>query len=76
MERMAVPVPAALRERLGEEAARQLGEMMGEPGVRWRDQVLEVATERFGRMLAEEAGRLRVDIVNLRGDMAVFEANC
>ncbi len=43
--------------------------MIGQAGARWREQVLELATERFGRMLAEEAGKIRVEMANLRSEM-------
>ncbi len=69
MDPMAVPVPPVLRERLGEEASRELGEMMGQAGGRWRDDVLALATERFGRMLAEEAARIRGEMAHLRAEL-------
>ncbi len=69
MRQRAVPVPPALRERLGEEASRELGEMVSTLGRAWMDDVLEFATERFGRMLAEEAGRIRVEMANFRVEL-------
>jgi hypothetical protein len=72
MERTAV---SALRERLGDQALGELTEMMSDAGHLWRDEVLELATERFGRMLAEEAGKLRVEIANLRAELKEDIAN-
>jgi hypothetical protein len=66
MDRTSVP---ALRERLGDQALGELVEMVNDAGRVWRDDVLELATERFGRMLAEEAGKLRVEIANLRAEL-------
>ena len=60
---------SALRERLGDQALGELAEMTSDAGRVWRDEVLELATERFGRMLAEEAGKIRVEIANLRAEM-------
>ncbi len=72
-------MPAVLRERLGEEASGELGELIGRAGQRWREDVLELATERFGKMLAEEGGKIRVEIANLRaelkGDIAALRAD-
>ena len=59
----------ALRERLGDQAFGELTEMIGDTGRLWKDEVLELATERFGRMLAEEAGKLRVELANLRAEL-------
>jgi len=64
-----MPVPSALRERLGPQASDELAEMIREAGRRWRDEVLELATERFGRMLAEEVGKIRVEMANLRAEL-------
>ncbi len=78
MDPIGVQVPAVLRERLGEEASGELGELIGRAGQRWREDVLELATERFGKMLAEEGGKIRVEIANLRaelkGDIAALRA--
>ncbi len=45
-----------------------------ESGREWRDDLLQTATERFGRMLAEEAGRLRAEMAagfaELRSEVA------
>jgi hypothetical protein len=65
MDRTSMP---ALRERLGDQAFGELTEMASDASHVWRDEVLELATERFGRMLAEEAGKLRVEIANLRAE--------
>ena len=66
MDRTSVP---ALRERLGDQALGELAEMVNNAGRLWRHEVLELATERFGRMLAEEAGKLRVEMANLRAEL-------
>lgn len=62
-------VPPPLRERLGDDASFALLEMFHMAGQAWRDEVLTLATERFGRLLAEEMGKLRLDMA--QGDAAL-----
>jgi len=64
-----VGLSGALRERLGDQATLGLLDLLEEKGCDWSDNVLSVAGDRFGRTLAEETGRLRVEIANLRADL-------
>ncbi len=57
-------VPAALRERLGQEATAGLLEFSRTTGRAWREDVLSVVTERFERRLTEEISGLRVEMAN------------
>jgi len=62
-------VPGPLRERLGDDASFALLEMFHLAGQAWRDDVLSLATEQFGRLLAEEMGKLRLEMT--QGDAAL-----
>jgi len=52
-------VPAALRERLGEEGTLGLVDLLDRTGRQWKVEVLETAGDRFARALAEESARIR-----------------
>ena len=52
-------VPAALRERLGEEGTFGLVDLLDRSGREWKVEVLETAGDRFARALAEESARIR-----------------
>jgi hypothetical protein len=54
-------VPAALRDRLGDEATFGLIELLDAERKEWREQVLSVAADRFERRLTEEISGLRVE---------------
>ena len=62
MERMSV----ALRERLGDEAARDLEEYVEILGDHWRERVMQTATDRFDDRLATAAADLRLEMAGLR----------
>jgi hypothetical protein len=62
-------VPDGLRRRLGDDAAFELLAMLHTAGSCWEDDVLTRATDRFGRMLAEETGKLRQEIATSRVEL-------
>lgn len=62
-------VPPRLKARLGSDESDDLAMLLQHAGVGWRDDMLTFATDRFGQVLATEAGRLRVEMVN--GDAAI-----
>lgn len=64
-----VTVPDTLRERLGNNASFELLTMFHAAEANWEDDVLGRATERFGRMLAEETGKLRQEIATSRVEL-------
>ena len=64
-----VTVPDDLRRRLGDDAAFELVTMFHSAESGWADDVLTRATERFGRMLAEENGKLRQEIATSRVEL-------
>ncbi len=70
---MIITVPEALRDKLGPEGAKALAELLNETSVRTRENVIEMAADRFERRLAEESAKLRAEIGNLRADMGAFE---
>ena len=55
-------VSVGLRERLGEEAARDLEEFADVLGGHWKEQVMQAATDRFENRLAAVAGDLRSEM--------------
>ena len=71
-------VPAALRERLGEEGSFGLVDLLDRTGREWKVDVPETAGDRFARALAEESARIRTLIVEqgarLEGRMADLRA--
>lgn len=60
-------MPAALRERLGPDASRELLEMFDRSERQTREQVLEMCMERSDRRLAEEIAGVRVQIAQTEG---------
>lgn len=85
---MIITVPEVLRDKLGPEGAKALAELLNETSVRTRENVIEMAADRFERRLAEELAKLRAeiggeigklrtesqsDIGKLRADMGAFE---
>ena len=56
-------VPAALRERLGQDATIGLLELVDSEHAAWSERMLSISVERFERRLAEELGSLRVSLV-------------
>jgi len=69
-------VPPALRDRLGDEATLGLLELLESTNRAWRNDLLEIATERFERRLSEEIGASRIEMANgfaaLRQEMAAM----
>lgn len=67
-------VPSSLRDRLGPEATSGLLDLLQDARGEWRDDVVNLCTERFERRLMEETSRLRVEMAHgfaqLRGEMA------
>ena len=55
-------VPAPLYERLGDQATIGLLDVLASSKDEWSATVLVAASDRFERRLAEELGRLRVDM--------------
>ena len=62
-------LPLELRERLGDEAALGLLELLESERDEWSDRVLSVAADRFERRLAEQVSGVRVEISAVRTDI-------
>jgi hypothetical protein len=59
---MARRIPAALRTRLEDDATFGLIELLASEHRDWSEQVLNTASDRFERRLAQESAALRTDI--------------
>jgi hypothetical protein len=55
-------VPPRLKARLGSDESDDLTILLQTASAGWRDDVLTLASDRFGQVLAAEAGRLRVEM--------------
>jgi bifunctional DNA-binding transcriptional regulator/antitoxin component of YhaV-PrlF toxin-antitoxin module len=64
-----ITVPKPLRERLGEEGAEALVQLINQATEVGKGDVVAVVEERFERRLTEEASKLRAEIGHLRGEM-------
>jgi hypothetical protein len=64
-----ITVPKPLRERLGEEGAEALVQLINQATEAGKGDVVAVVEERFERRLTEEASKLRAEIGHLRGEM-------
>ncbi len=76
---MRARVAPILRDRLGEDGTQALVTLVDEAGHQWKGEVMDAVTERFGRMLAEECGKVRVEMAeglgSLRTEMAQQSAS-
>src|SRR5438874_1336682 len=61
---------AALRLKLGNEGLIELDDALDTARQHWKEQVLETATDRFERRLTEEMSGLRLEIADLRLELA------
>jgi hypothetical protein len=64
-----ITVPKPLRERLGEEGAEALVQLINQATEAGNGDVVAVVEEKFERHLTEEASKLRAEIGHLRGEM-------
>jgi hypothetical protein len=64
-----ITVPKPLRERLGEEGAEALVQLINQATEAGKGDVVAVVEEKFERRLTEEASKLRAEIDHLRGEM-------
>ncbi len=64
-----IAVPRPLREKLGEEGTDALVVLINEAGESNKKSVIEVVEERFERRLAEEMGKLRAEMADLRANL-------
>ena len=59
---MLITIPKILREKLGEEAAEGLVELLNNFSEHTHNSVISLAVEKFERRLAEELGKLRAEL--------------
>ncbi|GBC83220.1 hypothetical protein HRbin10_02364 [bacterium HR10] len=64
-----ITVPRALRERLGEEGAEALVQLINQATEAAKVDVVAVVEEKFERRLTEEASRLRAEVGQLRSEL-------
>jgi bifunctional DNA-binding transcriptional regulator/antitoxin component of YhaV-PrlF toxin-antitoxin module len=64
-----ITVPRPLREKLGEEGTDALVALINEAGESNKKSVIEIVEERFERRLAEELGKLRAEMADLRANL-------
>ena len=57
-----ITVPKALRDKLGEDGADALVELVNQSGQQHKEDILEFVEEKFERRLSEEVNNLREDI--------------
>ncbi|MEX2272746.1 MAG: hypothetical protein WD690_14835 [Vicinamibacterales bacterium] len=55
-------MPPRLKARLGVDDSDDLTLFLHSTGASWRDEVLTLASDRFGQVLAAEIGKLRIDL--------------
>ena len=58
-----------MREKLGEEGTDALVALINEAGENNKKSVIEVVEERFERRLAEEMGKMRAEMADLRANL-------
>ncbi|GBC77178.1 hypothetical protein HRbin08_00648 [bacterium HR08] len=64
-----ITVPRSLRERLGEEGAEALVQLINQATEAARVDMVAVVEEKFERRLTEEASKLRGEVGQLRGEL-------
>jgi hypothetical protein len=63
---MFVSIPKALREKIGEEAAESLIELMNTSSQNSQNNVITLAEEKFERRLAEELAKVRSEVSEVK----------
>ncbi len=64
-----ITVPRPLRERLGEEGAEALVQLINQATEAARGDMVAVVEEKFERRLTEEASKLRAEVGQLRSEL-------
>ncbi|MBA7523424.1 hypothetical protein ES705_15551 [subsurface metagenome] len=74
-----IAIPIVLIDKLGNEGAEAFTEIIKEIDLEARKEAITIAEERFEKRLAEEMGKVKTEIANLRaevrteiGQIAVF----
>ena len=66
---MCVSIPKALREKIGEEAAESLIELLNTSSQNSQNNVITLAEEKFERRLAEELAKVRSEISEVKTEL-------
>ena len=66
---MLITIPRALREKLGEEAASSLVELLNYQSQNSGDSIAAFVEEKFERRLSEEIAKIRDEVSTLRTEM-------
>ncbi|MCD6220358.1 hypothetical protein J7K43_08260 [Candidatus Calescamantes bacterium] len=64
-----VTIPKVIREKLGEDGAEALTELLNEIEERAKEDNVRLVEEKFEKRLAEEIGKVRVEIAQVRADL-------
>jgi hypothetical protein len=64
-----ISIPRPLRERLGDDGADALVAVINEATKNQREDMIAVVEERFERRLAEEIGKVRQEIAEVKADI-------
>ncbi|MBF0566028.1 MAG: hypothetical protein HQK89_12370 [Nitrospirae bacterium] len=67
-----ISIPRALRDRLGDEASDDFATIIKEIDIEARKEAISIAEERFERRLAEEIGKVKIEIEKLRSDFKLY----
>ena len=70
-----ITIPKVLRDKLGDDGADAFAEVIKEIDLDARKDALAIAEERFEKRLADECGKLRLEIEKLRTELKVEIAN-
>ena len=62
-------IPEVLRQKLGDDGARELAALINQAAKRLRENIGETASERLERRLAETKGDLEKHIANVKADL-------
>ena len=64
-----ITIPKVIREKLGEDGAEALTELLNEIEERAKEDNVRLVEEKFEKRLAEEIGKVRVEIAQVRADL-------
>ena len=66
-----VTIPKVIREKLGEDGAEALTKLLNEIEERAKEDNIRLVEEKFEKRLAEEIGKVRVEIAQVKTDLEV-----
>ena len=66
---MIVTIPKVLRDKLGEDGAEALADLLSRSNLRVQEDVITLVSERFERRLAEELAKVRQEMADFRAEV-------